>query len=113
MTQDQIVKRKVDLANNIENAVEDLFNWEQLSVITQMVLNTNTIPFFKTHKFHMYYLAVNQFTQYQVANCDMSIDLFRRVIGINSTLIHKDVSYWEDHDKKENSRIISFRDTQE
>lgn len=64
MTLDQIEKRKVDLARNIENAVEDLFNWEQLSVITQMVLNTNTIPFFKMQKFHMYYLAVNQFTQY-------------------------------------------------
>lgn len=40
----------------------------------------------------------------------MTVDLFRRVIGINSTLIHKDVSFWEERDKKEESRIISFKD---
>jgi len=80
--------------------------------MTQLALHSCTIPYFKQHKFHMYYIAVTQFTTYQVSNCDMSIDLFRRVIGINSNLIHKDTTYWEEQDKKDSSRIISFNDKQ-
>jgi hypothetical protein len=57
----------------------------------------------------MYYQAVNLFTQNQVTNTEMNIDLFRRVIGVNSDLIQKDVTHWQEFDKKESSRIISFR----
>jgi len=42
----------------------------------------------------------------------MGIDLFRRVMGVNQNLITKDISFWEEKDKKEASRIISFKDTE-
>jgi len=42
----------------------------------------------------------------------MSIDLFRRVIGINQNLISKDTRFWEEQDKKETSRVISFSEKQ-
>jgi len=52
-----------------------------------MTLVKNTIPFFKTCKFQTYYASVNQFTATEIDNCDQTIHLFQRVIGLNQTLI--------------------------
>ena len=51
---------------------------------------------------------MNQFTATEIDNCGQTISLFQRVIGLNQTLIQKDVRHWEQHDRQESSRVISF-----
>ena len=57
----------------------------------------------------MYYTNVHSFTATEIENSEKSIELFNRVIGLNTTLIQKDVRHWEQHDKKESSRVIEFK----
>lgn len=108
MSKDQIQRRILELRREIERTEQSLYDYENLSKLATMSLVKNTIPFFKTCKFQTYYTSVNQFTGTEIDNCEQTISLFQRVIGLNQTLIQKDVHHWEQHDRLESSRIISF-----
>ena len=95
MSREQISRRIVDLKKDIERCEQGLYDYENLSKLATMSLVKNTIPFFKTCKFQTYYHSVNQFTATEIDNCEQTISLFQRVIGLNQTLIQKDVHHWE------------------
>ena len=73
----------MDLRAEIERTVQSLYDYENLSKLATMSLVKNTIPFFKTCKFQTYYTSVNQFTGTEIDNCEQTISLFQRVIGLN------------------------------
>ena len=113
MNKQQIINRCDHLKRDIDKCEKALYDYDELTKLATMCLAQNAISFFKACKFQTYYQNVHQFTSTEIDNCEKTIELFNRVIGLNTTLIQKDVRHWEQHDRRESSRIIEFKDYNE